>query len=158
MLKQLIGTSLCVWKQCLNPEYLGLNTTAVADNTSHAEVSHRFASAGYAWYQLNVAKVWCNKHLTRAREVLTLKFVTVPFLMQGCEVWPASENTPPTSTGVSDELSHMPLWSHLGGRGASDKCQCEGTILSLICLRGALLQEAKVARTCSTHVYRYTTA
>lgn len=70
--------ALCVWKQCQRPEYLGRIVTA--DNTLHAEVCHRFASAGYVWHQLNVARGGCGKHLTRAREVLPLNFVAMTFL------------------------------------------------------------------------------
>ena len=68
-------------------KYLGSMITS--DNTLDAEISHRIASAGYAWHQLKVAKVWGSKYLTRARKVLIFKSIVLAILLYGCEVWPA---------------------------------------------------------------------
>lgn len=48
-----------------------------ANNTLEDEISHRIASAGCAWHQLKVAKVWCSKHLTQARKVLIFKSIVL---------------------------------------------------------------------------------
>jgi len=65
--------------------YLGSMITS--DNTLDAEISHRIASAGFAWHQLK--EVWCSKYVTRARKVLIFRSVVLAILLYGCEVWPA---------------------------------------------------------------------
>ena len=66
-------------------KYLGSMNTS--DNTLDAEISHRIASAGFAWHQLK--DVWRSKYVARARKVLIFRTVVLAILLYLCEVWPS---------------------------------------------------------------------
>ena len=51
------------------PQFKYLGSMISADNTSDGEINHRVASAGFAWHQLKMSKLWCSKYLTLTRKV-----------------------------------------------------------------------------------------
>ena len=73
----------------LVPEFKYLGSMFNSDNTLVAEINHRVASAGFAWHQLKVAKLWSSKYLTLPSKISIFRSVVLSILLYASETWPA---------------------------------------------------------------------
>ena len=81
-----------IWGDTIEVVQQFLGSMISADNTLDAEINHKVASAGFAWHQLNMSKLWCSKFLMLTSKVKIFRTIVLSILLYASETWPALQS------------------------------------------------------------------